>query len=155
MKISLIWVGKTNERYLKEGIDIFVKRLKHYCKFEIIEIRDIKKFSSAIDLKVKEGKEILDKITSTDHIVLLDEKGGQLSSLQFSKSIEKYQNTGTRRLVFVIGGAFGFSDEMYNRADSKLGLSNMTFSHQMIRVFFLEQLYRGYTIIKNEKYHNE
>ena len=122
---------------------------------DLVEVRDVKKFSSTNDLKAKEGREILARISTSDYVILLDENGNQFTSVQFSKVIEKHQNMGVRNLVFIIGGAFGFSNELYQIANSKLALSKMTFSHQMIRVFFLEQLYRAHTIIRNEKYHNE
>jgi 23S rRNA (pseudouridine1915-N3)-methyltransferase len=155
MKVALLWVGKTNEAYLKEGMTIYAKRLKHYVSTEVIEIKDIKKFSDQDDLKDKEGKEILNKLKPEDFVVLLDEKGKSLTSVGFSKLLSKHQVNGTRRMVFIIGGAFGFSVELYDRADQLLSLSAMTFSHQMIRLFFYEQIYRAFTIIRNEKYHNE
>ncbi len=155
MKITLIWIGKTNEKYLTQGIGIYAKRLKHYCQCEVVELKDVKKFANTSDLKTKEGKDILSKIENDDFLVLLDEVGQQYGSIDFSNYIEEHQVRGTRKIVFVIGGAFGFSAEMYARANQKLSLSKMTFSHQMIRLFFYEQLYRAYTILRNEKYHNE
>lgn len=155
MKITIIWIGKTNEKYLTHGMDIFAKRLKHYCQYEVIEIKDVKKFANTQDLKVKEGQEILSKIDNEDFLVLLDEGGQQYTSVKFSKYLEEQQVRGTRKMTFVVGGAFGFSDEVYQRANYKFSLSKMTFSHQMIRLFFYEQLYRAFTILRNEKYHNE
>ncbi len=155
MKITLIWIGKTNEKYLSHGMDIYAKRLKHYCQCDVIELKDIKKFANTNDLKQKEGAEILSKVENDDYLVLLDEGGQQFTSVKFSKYLEEHQVRGTRKIVFVIGGAFGFSDEVYERANQKLSLSKMTFSHQMIRLFFYEQLYRAFTILRNEKYHNE
>ena len=155
MKITLIWVGKTNEKYLKEGISIFTKRLSHYCNFEIIEVKDISGIKDNTDLKKKEGDKILELLKKEDYVILLDENGPSYSSVKWSKWIESHQVRATKRLVFVIGGAFGFSEEMYDQTHAKLSLSKMTFSHQMIRLFFTEQLYRAFTIIKNEKYHNE
>ena len=155
MKIKLIWIGKTNQSYLNEGISIYIKRLKHYTKLEIIEIKDIKNFTSKEDLKIKEGQALLSKLTPEDFTILLDEKGKTYSSVLWAKKLESFQNQGKRCIAFIIGGAFGFHNDVYKRANGMLALSNMTFSHQMIRLFFLEQLYRGYTIIKNEKYHNE
>jgi 23S rRNA (pseudouridine1915-N3)-methyltransferase len=155
MKIILLDIGKTNEKYLETGIDIFLQRLKHYVNFEHISLKDVKVNSDVKLLKIAEGKQFLSYVTSDDILILLDEKGQEYTSIQFSKQIEKYQNQSTKRLLFVIGGAFGFSDEMYERANAKMSLSKLTFSHQMIRLFFVEQLYRAYTIIRGEKYHNE
>lgn len=155
MKIKVIWTGKTSKSYLEKGINIYLKRLKHYCKIENIEIKDIKKFSSKADLKEKEAQEVLKKITTDDFLILLDEKGKCYSSIAWSKVLEQYQIQGKKSIAFVIGGAFGFDESIYKRAGGLLSLSEMTFSHQMIRLFFVEQLYRAFTIIKNEKYHNE
>ena len=155
MKIRVIWIGKTNEKYLLSGIDIFIKRLQHYCTNDLIEIKDVKKSSSPEVLKMMEGQEILAKIESDDFVILLDEKGKNLTSIELSEFVAKHQLIATKRLVFVIGGAFGFSDEVYQRANFKLSLSKLTFSHQMVRLFFYEQLYRAFTILRNEKYHNE
>jgi 23S rRNA (pseudouridine1915-N3)-methyltransferase len=157
MKIRLIVVGKTNANYLKTGESDYEERLKHYCKFEELIIPPIKnggKLSNK-DLKIKEGKLILKNIDPMDQLVLLDEKGKSFSSADFSNFLNQKLLGSTKRLVFVVGGAFGFSEEIYKRADSKLSLSKMTFSHQMIRLIFKEQLYRAFTILKGEKYHHE
>tara|TARA_R110001592_G_scaffold6096_1_gene33093 strand:+ start:1472 stop:1942 length:471 start_codon:yes stop_codon:yes gene_type:complete len=156
MKIKLIVIGKTDESYLKDGIDKYLKRLKHYISFEMIIINDVVvgKKANIILQKDLEGKSILDKINSNDFLVLLDENGGQYSSVNFSKYIQKRMNAGND-LIFVIGGPFGFSEELYARANAKLSLSKMTFSHQMVRLFFIEQIYRAFTILKGEKYHHE
>ena len=156
MKVKLIVVGKTNVNYLKDGETEYDQRIKHYVNFEQLIISDVKntKNLSTAQLKNKEGQQILSKISGSDYVVLLDEKGKQLSSNEFSNFLNKKNLTSTKYLVFVIGGAFGFSDEVYKRADYKLSLSKMTFTHQMIRVFFKEQLYRAFTISKGEKYHN-
>ena len=157
MKIRLIVVGKTNANYLKTGESDYEERLKHYCKFEELIIPLIKnggKLSNK-DLKIKEGKLILKNIDPMDQLVLLDEKGKSFSSADFSNFLNKKLLSSTKRLVFVIGGAFGFSEEVYKRADSKISLSKMTFSHQMIRLIFKEQLYRAFTILKGQKYHHE
>jgi 23S rRNA (pseudouridine1915-N3)-methyltransferase len=157
MKIRLIVVGKTNANYLKTGESDYEERLKHYCKFEELIIPPIKnggKLSNK-DLKIKEGKLILKNIDPMDQLVLLDEKGKSFSSADFSNFLNQKLLDSTKRLVFVVGGAFGFSEEIYKRADSKLSLSKMTFSHQMIRLIFKEQLYRAFTILKGEKYHHE
>lgn len=157
MKIKLIVIGKTNTDYLKTGENEYEKRLKHYCKFEEIVINDVKnggKFSIN-ELKIKEGELILKKIGSIDKLILLDNKGKINSSNEFSNFLKENMLYGAKSLVFIIGGAYGFSEEVYNRADDKLSLSKMTFSHQMVRLIFKEQLYRAYTIIKGEKYHHK
>ena len=156
MKVKLIVVGKTNVNYLKDGEIEYDQRIKHYVNFEQSIISDIKnaKNLSKAQLKNKEGQQILSKINTSDCVVLLDEKGRQFSSIEFSSFLNKKNLTSTKYLVFIIGGAFGFSDEVYQRADYKLSLSKMTFTHQMIRMVFKEQLYRALTILKGEKYHN-
>ena len=157
MKIRLMVVGKTSAAYLKTGESDYEERLKHYCKFEELIIPPIKnggKLSNK-DLKIKEGKLILKNIDPMDQLVLLDEKGKSFSSADFSNFLNQKLLSSTKRLVFVIGGAFGFSEEVYKRADSKISLSKMTFSHQMIRLIFKEQLYRAFTILKGQKYHHE
>lgn len=156
MKIKLITIGKTDERYLKEGIDKYVARLKHYIDFEIKEIPDVKmgkKQNTSIQ-KDLEGQEILKFITKSDFVVLLDEKGREFSSRTYSQFIQKRMNAGLN-LVFVIGGPFGFSEEVYAKSNQKIALSQMTFSHQMVRLFFAEQLYRSFSILKGEKYHHD
>jgi 23S rRNA (pseudouridine1915-N3)-methyltransferase len=156
MKIKLISVGKTDENYLKEGVDKYVSRLKHYVDFEIKEIPDVKmgkKQNTSIQ-KELEGKEILKVITKSDFVVLLDENGREFNSRGYSEFIQKRMNTGLN-LVFVIGGPFGFSDEVYAKSNQKIALSQMTFSHQMVRLFFVEQLYRSFSILKGEKYHHD
>ena len=156
MKIKLITIGKTDERYLKEGIDKYVARLKHYIDFEIKEIPDVKmgkKQNTSIQ-KDLEGQEILKFITKSDFVVLLDEKGREFSSRTYSQFIQKRMNSGLN-LIFVIGGPFGFSEEVYAKSNQKIALSQMTFSHQMVRLFFTEQLYRSFSILKGEKYHHD
>lgn len=157
MKILVLVVGRTHDLYTKEACDVYFKRLKHYIKLEYKEILDLKKINtmSTDERKIKEGELILKAIEPGDFMVLLDEKGDELSSRGFSKFLQKKMIGGTKRLVFVVGGAFGFSEEVYERSKSKLSLSQMTFSHQMIRVFLLEQIYRGFTILRNEPYHND
>ena len=157
MKIVLLSVGKTSNDYVKAEFVSYVKRLSHYIDFESIEIPNIKnsKNLSKIELKRKEGESITKVLLSNDYIVLLDENGINLNSIDFSKKIEKYMLNSYKRIVFVIGGAFGFSNEIYNLYNEKLSLSKMTFSHQMVRLFFIEQLYRSFTIINNEKYHHK
>ena len=157
MKIKLIVVGKTNAKYLLEGEKEYERRLKHYTKFEEIVIPNIKQAGkwNENELKKKEGQLILGKLENSDHVILLDDKGKSYSSLQFSEFLQQKMNCGLKSLVFVIGGAYGFSDELYQRAYSKLSLSKMTFSHQMVRLIFKEQLYRGFSILRGEKYHHE
>ena len=157
MTIKLLAVGKTDDKDLQKLIDHYFKRLKHYCKFEIELIPDIKK-SKKMDeqlQKQKEGELILAKTQSSDILVLLDENGKSYSSVGFSKWLQKQMNTGMKQLIFVIGGPYGFSEEVYQRANQKISLSKMTFSHQMVRLFFTEQLYRAFTILKNEPYHHQ
>lgn len=157
MKITLLTVGKTEDKYLKEGIDIYLKRLKHYIPFQILELPELKntKSLSREQQKIKEAELIFKNIQSTDHIILLDEKGKELTSKSFSVYLNKKMVGGQQHLVFIIGGPYGFGEEVYQRCNDKLSLSQMTFSHQMIRLFFTEQLYRAYTILKGEPYHHE
>jgi len=157
MKIVLITIGKTNEKYLIEGISNYQKRLKHYTNFEMMEIPNIKnaKNLSEAELMKKEGELILKQIQSSDHLVLLDDKGKDFTSPKFAQKLQQWMLTGKKRLVFIVGGAYGFSEEVYTRGNEKLSLSKMTFSHQMVRLFFVEQIYRGYTILNNEPYHHE
>jgi len=157
MKIKLLAIGKTDHKQLSLLIDEYQNRLKHYIKFEIETIPDLKnaKNLSEIQQKNKEGELILKKIQATDVLVLLDNKGKEFTSIEFSKYLQKKMNAGIKQLVLVIGGPYGFSEAVYEKAQSKLSLSKMTFSHQMIRLFIVEQLYRGFTILKNEPYHHE
>ena len=157
MTIKLLAVGKTDDKDLQKLIDQYIKRLKHYCKFKIEIIPDIKK-SKKMDenlQKQKEGELILTKTQASDILVLLDENGKNFSSVGFSTWLQKQMNTGMKQLIFVIGGPYGFSDEVYQRANQKISLSKMTFSHQMVRLFFTEQIYRAFTILKNEPYHHQ
>jgi 23S rRNA (pseudouridine1915-N3)-methyltransferase len=157
MKITLITVGKTESAYLKEGIEQYVKRLKHYAKLLIIEIDELKNTKSLTteQQKTKEAELILKKITPTDYLILLDENGSTLTSPQFAAYIDKKALSSVSNLVFVIGGPYGFDNSVYAHANDKIALSAMTFSHQMVRLFFVEQLYRAYTIIKGEPYHHQ
>jgi 23S rRNA (pseudouridine1915-N3)-methyltransferase len=155
MKIELWAIGKTSEKYLSEGIAIFEKRIKNYLPFNLVILPDVKlRTTDGEALKREEGKMLLSKINPDDYLVLLDERGASFTSVSFAQYLEKRLSGSGRRLIFVIGGAFGFSPEVYARANDQISLSSMTFSHQMIRLFFLEQLYRGMTILKNEPYHN-
>ncbi|WP_395627273.1 23S rRNA (pseudouridine(1915)-N(3))-methyltransferase RlmH [Daejeonella sp.] len=157
MKITLLTIGKTEDKYLIEGIDIYLKRLKHYIPFQIIEIPELKntKNLSRDQQKIKEAELIFKNIQSTDHIILLDENGKELTSKNFSVYLNKKMVGGQQHLVFIVGGPYGFSDEVYTRSNDKLSFSQMTFSHQMIRLFFTEQLYRAFTILKGEPYHHD
>jgi 23S rRNA (pseudouridine1915-N3)-methyltransferase len=157
MKIKLIIVGKTNTAYLKIGENEYENRLKHYCKFEEIIITDVKNGGrlSKNELKIKEGDLILKNIGSIDKVILLDNKGKVYSSNEFSTFLVENMLYSTKSLVFIVGGAYGFSDNVYKRANDKLSLSKMTFSHQMVRLIFKEQLYRAFTIIKGESYHHK
>ncbi|SDR85058.1 23S rRNA (pseudouridine(1915)-N(3))-methyltransferase RlmH [Gramella sp. MAR_2010_147] len=156
MTIKLVCIGKTDKKELEALIKTYQKRLQHYIKFEFEIIPDLKKTKHLDEnqQKSKEGELILSGFQNSDFVVLLDENGKQFSSESFSEYIQKRMNTGLKRLIFVIGGPYGFSEEVYKRADSKISLSKMTFSHQMVRVFFTEQLYRAFTILKNEPYHH-
>lgn len=157
MTIKLLAVGKTDNTQLQQLISVYEGRLKHYVKFELELIPDIKnaKNLSENQQKEKEGELILKKLNPTDILVLLDENGKQFSSVEFSQYLQKKMNTGIKQLVFVIGGPYGFSDVIYNKSQGKISLSKMTFSHQMIRLFIVEQIYRGFTILKNEPYHHQ
>ncbi|MDB4036506.1 23S rRNA (pseudouridine(1915)-N(3))-methyltransferase RlmH [Polaribacter sp.] len=157
MKIKLLAIGKTDNKHLIQLIEEYQNRLKHYIKFELEIIPDIKnvKNLSEIQQKDKEGELILLKLQNTDQLVLLDDKGKDFSSIQFSQYLQKKMNSGIKQLVLVIGGPYGFSDTVYKKSNGKIALSKMTFSHQMIRLFIVEQLYRGFTILKNEPYHHE
>jgi 23S rRNA (pseudouridine1915-N3)-methyltransferase len=157
MKITFLTVGKTEDAYLKDGIDKYVKRLKYYAKLNLIEIDELKntKALTQEQQKAKEAELILKKITPLDHVILLDEKGTEFSSLQFAAYINKKAIGSVTSLVFIVGGPYGFDQSVYSRANDKLSMSSMTFSHQMVRLFFMEQLYRAFTIIKGEPYHHE
>ncbi|MCG8183601.1 23S rRNA (pseudouridine(1915)-N(3))-methyltransferase RlmH [Tenacibaculum piscium] len=157
MKIKLLAIGKTDDKNLMQLIETYQNRLKHYIKFELEIIADIKnvKNLSESEQKEKEGALILAKLQPTDQLILLDDKGKQHTSVEFSQYLQKKMNSGIKQLVLVIGGPYGFSDAVYQKATGKISLSKMTFSHQMIRLFIVEQLYRGFTILRNEPYHHE
>ncbi|MBB3122628.1 23S rRNA (pseudouridine1915-N3)-methyltransferase [Mesoflavibacter sabulilitoris] len=156
MTIKLLAIGKTDNKQLQQLIDDYTKRLGFYIKFELEIIPDLKKVKNLSEdqQKQKEGDLILSKITPTDILILLDENGKQYDSVQFANYLQKHMNSGIKQLVFVIGGPYGFSPEVYSKARGKVSLSKMTFSHQMVRLFMIEQLYRGFTILKNEPYHH-
>jgi 23S rRNA (pseudouridine1915-N3)-methyltransferase len=156
MKITLLVVGKTTETHIETGTAKYFKRLAHYINFSFKVIENIKQSGLQADLtKKKEGELILKTIQESDYVILLDEKGQQFSSEAFASNLQQYMNRGIKHVVFIIGGAYGFSDDIYKRANEKISLSSMTFPHQLIRLIFAEQLYRAFTIIKGEKYHHE
>lgn len=157
MKITFICIGKTGKKFLEEGEHEYLSRLRHYVKLERVEIPDLRnaKALNTEQIKKAEGVEILNKVPPGDDVVLLDERGKQLNSVAFSQYLQKRFNLGGRGITFVVGGAYGFSDDVYARATDKISLSVMTFSHQMIRMIFFEQLYRACTIMKGEPYHHE
>jgi len=156
MKIKLLCIGKTDSDYISKGLKEYEKRLKHYISFESVYIPDLKntKNLSENQQKEKEGEMIKSHFKNTDYIVLLDERAKDFTSLEFSKFIEKHMVSGSKGLVFVIGGPYGFSKDMYERANAKISLSKMTFSHQVVRLLFTEQLYRALSVIKGDPYHH-
>lgn len=156
MKVSLIMVGKTDFKYLDEGITLYAERIKHYVPFEMTFTKDIKKSHSFTQEKIKEAEcsEILNKIKPSDFIILLDEKGKEFPSIVFSNFLQEKMNSGEKNVVFIVGGAYGIHESLIKRANYVMSLSKMTFSHQMVRLIFLEQIYRALTIIKGEPYHH-
>ena len=157
MKIVLLTIGKTKKSFLSEGIKKYLLKLKHYTNLESIEIDNVKfsKNISESELINKEAELLISKLSPSDYVILLDEKGRQYSSLEFSKKLNNWMIGSKKRLVFIVGGAYGVSKTVSSRVDEILSFSSMTFSHQMIRLFFLEQLYRAYTILNNNPYHHE
>lgn len=156
MTIKLLVLGKTDSAQLIQLINEYQNRLRHYIKFELEIIPDIKntKNLSEKEQKDKEGEIILSKLNNTDVLILLDEKGKQKTSVEFSEYLQKHMNSGIKQLVFAIGGPYGFSEAVYQKCTGKISLSKMTFSHQMVRLFMVEQLYRAFTILRNEPYHH-
>lgn len=157
MNIKLLAIGKTDDKNLQTLIEQYQKRLSFYIKFDLEIIPDIKnvKNLSEKEQKEREGELILSKINSTDELILLDENGKTFSSVGFSDYLQKKMNSGIKTLVFVIGGPYGFSEALYQKASGKVSLSQMTFSHQMVRLFVVEQIYRAFTILRNEPYHHQ
>jgi 23S rRNA (pseudouridine1915-N3)-methyltransferase len=157
MKITFLVIGKTEDSYLKEGIEKYTKRLKHYVKFEMIEVPELKNTKNLTEdqQKLKETELITKNLNNTDQVVLLDERGQEYSSVQFSGFLSKKMLSSVQNLVFVVGGPYGFDQSIHAIATEKLSLSKMTFSHQMVRLFFVEQLYRAFSILKGEPYHHE
>lgn len=157
MRISLLTVGKTDMAWVRTGLETYTARIRHYVPFEVVEIPELKNVSalSKEQIKQKEGELILRNIRPADEVVLLDERGREWSSVEFAKALEDGMARRGRDMMFVIGGAYGFSPDVYARADWKLSLSKMTFSHQIVRTIFAEQLYRAFTIMRGEPYHHE
>lgn len=157
MKITLLTVGKTDKDWVKQGLDIYVSRLRHYIPFTINEIPELKNVSalSKEQIKSREGELILKNVRPADDVILMDEHGKEYTSVDFASLLQKKISYEGKDIVFVIGGAYGFSDDVYRRANSKISLSKMTFSHQMVRAIFTEQLYRAFTIMRGEPYHHE
>jgi 23S rRNA (pseudouridine1915-N3)-methyltransferase len=157
MRITLLVVGKTEDKYLIEGMEKYLNRLKHYIGFNLIVLPELKNTKSLTEAqqKSKEAEMILKQVSNSDVVVLLDERGKKYTSVSFSNYLNKQMIGSVQHLVFVIGGPYGFDDSIYKRANSSLSLSDMTFSHQMVRLFFIEQLYRAFSILKGEPYHHE
>jgi len=157
MKIALLQTGKTTDKNIEELVDLYSKRIKKYSVFEIITLPDVKNTRNMPipEQKIKEASKILQSVNEDDYIILLDERGKELRTLEFSSALEKTFFMPKKRIVFVIGGPWGFSQSVYDRADYKMSLSKMTYPHQLVRLLFLEQLYRVFTIIKGEPYHHE
>lgn len=156
MTVKLLLIGKTTDRFIEEITKKYSTRLQHYCKFEIEVIPELKirKNMSEENQKNLEGEQILKRINTADELILLDEKGKEFTSLGFSQWMQKQLNSGKKQLVFVVGGPYGFSDEVYKKAHQKIAFSKMTFPHELIRPFVAEQLYRAFSILKNEPYHH-
>lgn len=157
MNVELVVVGKTDMREVESLVEMYTKRINHYVRFAITTIADVRntRKMSVAEQRRMEGEAILRQLTDSDHVALLDEHGAELRSVEFADLMQRRMASGIRRLVFVIGGPYGFSEAVYARANSKLSLSKMTFSHQIVRALFVEQLYRAFTILKNEPYHHE
>ncbi len=155
MKIEIWWIGKTFQDFTQKGYTEFLKRIQKFNSVEIVEIPEIKGQQTAVSSKKLEAEKILAKLKPTDYLILLDEKGKQFSSIEFADYIQQKDNLSIKKIIFLIGGAYGFDEKVYERCNDKISLSKMTYSHQLIRLIFMEQLYRAYTIIHNFPYHNE
>ena len=155
MKILLLVIGKTDEDYLVTGIKKYVGRIGHYASFEMKEIPDIRNRKTLSEEQQKKAESflLLPQLQPGDHVVLLDENGSTFTSVGFAENLEKLMASGAKRIVFIVGGPYGFAQEVYDKANAKMALSAMTFSHQMVRLIFVEQLYRAFTILKGEPYH--
>jgi 23S rRNA (pseudouridine1915-N3)-methyltransferase len=156
MKIALLQTGKTNERHIAEGVDKYSLRIRRYTGFEIVTVPDIKNTRNmpGSELMMKEGARILELLSKDDYVVLLDERGKEFGTFEFASWLEKKISSSGKRMVFIIGGAWGFSADVYSRADFSISLSKLTFPHQLVRLLFAEQLYRAFTVIKGEPYHH-
>ncbi|MGO1521489.1 MAG: 23S rRNA (pseudouridine(1915)-N(3))-methyltransferase RlmH [Sphingobacterium sp.] len=156
MKISLICIGKTDDKHIIQGIEVYAKRLKHYIGFQLVSLPDVKnnKHLSQEQQKQKESQLLLKNITPQDYVVLLDERGAQYGSIEFAEVLEKHMLGSVNHLIYLVGGPYGFDETVYQRANAQMSLSKMTFSHQMVRLFFVEQIYRAMTIIRGEPYHH-
>lgn len=154
MKISLWVIGKTDQKYLEEGMAIFLKRLPHYCRFEYIEIPEARSYKNPLEKKKLEALTIQKKLKSGDKLILMDETGTHFSSIKFAEYLGRQMQITSKKLIFLVGSAYGFDRSLYDIASDSIALSKLTFTHQMIRLFFLEQLYRAFTILNNEPYHN-
>lgn len=157
MKITLAVIGKTEVGFVRQGIDEYVKRLQHYVQFDIRYIGDVKATRNMTEAQQKaaEGKMLLAALETSDHVVLLDEHGSERTSVEYSEWLQRRMSSGCKRLVLVVGGPYGFSKEVYDRANEKISLSKMTFPHELVRLIFVEQLYRAFTILRHEPYHHE
>lgn len=157
MNIDLVVVGKTDSKEVAALVEMYAKRLSHYCRFSVVTIADVKNTRNMTPSRQKqlEGEAILRDVTDGDYLVLMDERGRQFSSMEYAEWLQKRMLSGQKRLVLVIGGPYGFSDDVYRRSNDKISLSRMTFSHQIVRAIFAEQLYRAFTILNNEPYHHE
>ena len=157
MKINLLCIGKTDDKEIKNLINYYLTRLPRHWNFEITEIPDVKNARNLTPdlLKKEEAKLFLNIIENTDLVVLLDEKGKQFTSREFAQKLDSYQNNSIKKICFLVGGAYGFSEEMYQRANEKISISKMTFTHQMVRLFFVEQIYRADQILQGKPYHND
>ena len=154
MKIVILAVGRTSTDYIRQATEAYLKRINHYIPVQMHMLPDVKARDTR-QQKIKEGEAILDFLVPGDRVVLLDERGKELTSREFASSIEQGMISGLKRLVYVIGGPYGFAEDVYARADGKLSLSRMTFSHEMVRLFFAEQIYRAMTILRGEPYHHD
>lgn len=155
MKIEFWVIGKTSDKFIDEGILFYSKKIKYFIDLQFVVFQDIKHIKNDVLLKTKEAEKYLEKIKDDDFVILLDENGKEYNSRMFANFIEQRQNQSIKRLIFIVGGAFGFDEKLYARANMKIALSKMTFSHQLVRIIFLEQMYRAYSIIHNFPYHND
>ena len=155
MRIEFWVIGKTSDKFIDEGIQFYTKKIKYFVDLQLIVFQDIKNIKNDVLLKTKEAEKYLEKIKDDDFVILLDENGKEYNSRMFANFIEQRQNQSIKRLIFIVGGAFGFDEKLYARANMKIALSKMTFSHHLVRIIFLEQMYRAYSIIHNFPYHND